>query len=191
MEESADRSGGGRGPVGNMVVWRQTRRILCTQEVRLMGGFLLLSCRDLGNSNITGQLGPELGQLQHLQYLELYRNNFEVSSRRAGEPEESGESSDLKISTKEDQVLDFFGTPLTLVSWNNFFLAQVIKESESSFIWSLIVVKASVQPLDRPSSKASSTVGLKLAELDLLLLQLMHQGLDSLFCVVHSKEKEA
>ncbi|XP_072978788.1 leucine-rich repeat protein 2-like [Typha angustifolia] len=32
---------------------------------------------DLGNSNISGPLGPELGRLQHLQYLELYRNNFE------------------------------------------------------------------------------------------------------------------
>ncbi|XP_077233769.1 leucine-rich repeat protein 2-like [Tasmannia lanceolata] len=32
---------------------------------------------DLGNSNVTGQLGPEIGELQHLQYLELYRNNFE------------------------------------------------------------------------------------------------------------------
>uniref|UniRef100_A0A1D1YEZ3 Somatic embryogenesis receptor kinase 1 n=1 Tax=Anthurium amnicola TaxID=1678845 RepID=A0A1D1YEZ3_9ARAE len=32
---------------------------------------------DLGNSNITGPLGPELGRLQHLQYLELYMNNFE------------------------------------------------------------------------------------------------------------------
>ncbi|KAL5712799.1 Leucine-rich repeat protein 2 [Ranunculus cassubicifolius] len=31
---------------------------------------------DLGNSNISGSLGPELGQLQHLQYLELYRNNI-------------------------------------------------------------------------------------------------------------------
>ncbi|KAJ3702837.1 hypothetical protein LUZ61_006542 [Rhynchospora tenuis] len=31
---------------------------------------------DLGNSNITGALGPELGRLQNLQYLELYRNNF-------------------------------------------------------------------------------------------------------------------
>ncbi|OVA17082.1 Leucine-rich repeat [Macleaya cordata] len=32
---------------------------------------------DLGNSNISGTLGPELGQLQHLQYLELYRNNIQ------------------------------------------------------------------------------------------------------------------
>ncbi|XP_078430375.1 leucine-rich repeat protein 2-like isoform X2 [Wolffia australiana] len=32
---------------------------------------------DLGNSNISGPLGPELGRLEHLQYLELYRNNFE------------------------------------------------------------------------------------------------------------------
>ncbi|KAK8636492.1 hypothetical protein V6N13_124238 [Hibiscus sabdariffa] len=31
---------------------------------------------DLGNSNISGTLGPELGQLQHLQYLELYKNNI-------------------------------------------------------------------------------------------------------------------
>lgn len=32
---------------------------------------------DLGNSNMTGSLGPELGELKHLQYLELYRNNIE------------------------------------------------------------------------------------------------------------------
>ncbi|XP_011622437.1 somatic embryogenesis receptor kinase 1 [Amborella trichopoda] len=31
---------------------------------------------DLGNSNITGHLVPELGKLEHLQYLELYRNNI-------------------------------------------------------------------------------------------------------------------
>ncbi|KAG1366865.1 hypothetical protein COCNU_13G006550 [Cocos nucifera] len=32
---------------------------------------------DLGNSNVSGPLAPELGRLQHLQYLELYGNNFE------------------------------------------------------------------------------------------------------------------
>ncbi|CAN6289056.1 unnamed protein product, partial [Urochloa humidicola] len=32
---------------------------------------------DLGNSNISGSLGPELGRLVNLKYLELYRNNFE------------------------------------------------------------------------------------------------------------------
>ncbi|KAI0525097.1 hypothetical protein KFK09_004488 [Dendrobium nobile] len=32
---------------------------------------------DLGNSNISGPLGPELGRLKHLRYLELYRNNFD------------------------------------------------------------------------------------------------------------------
>ncbi|XP_026665307.2 leucine-rich repeat protein 2-like [Phoenix dactylifera] len=32
---------------------------------------------DLGNSNISGPLAPELGRLQDLQYLELYGNNFE------------------------------------------------------------------------------------------------------------------
>ncbi|XP_042393194.1 leucine-rich repeat protein 1-like [Zingiber officinale] len=31
---------------------------------------------DLGNSNISGPIGPELGRLEHLQYLELYRNNL-------------------------------------------------------------------------------------------------------------------
>ncbi|XP_010939108.1 leucine-rich repeat protein 2 [Elaeis guineensis] len=32
---------------------------------------------DLGNSNVSGPLAPELGHLQDLQYLELYGNNFE------------------------------------------------------------------------------------------------------------------
>lgn len=31
---------------------------------------------DLGNTNISGTLGPELGELKNLQYLELYRNNI-------------------------------------------------------------------------------------------------------------------
>lgn len=31
---------------------------------------------DLGNANLTGQLVPQLGQLQFLQYLELYSNNI-------------------------------------------------------------------------------------------------------------------
>lgn len=31
---------------------------------------------DLGNSKLSGTLGPELAQLPHLQYLELYRNNI-------------------------------------------------------------------------------------------------------------------
>ncbi|KAA8516311.1 hypothetical protein F0562_016604 [Nyssa sinensis] len=32
---------------------------------------------DLGNSNLSGHLVPELGQLEHLQYLELYKNNIQ------------------------------------------------------------------------------------------------------------------
>ncbi|TVU03207.1 hypothetical protein EJB05_51266, partial [Eragrostis curvula] len=32
---------------------------------------------DLGNSNLSGQLVPELGHLEHLQYLELYKNNIQ------------------------------------------------------------------------------------------------------------------
>ncbi|XP_030475554.1 leucine-rich repeat protein 2-like [Syzygium oleosum] len=31
---------------------------------------------DLGNSNVSGTLGPELGQLKHLRYLELYMNGL-------------------------------------------------------------------------------------------------------------------
>lgn len=31
---------------------------------------------DLGNSNVSGSIGPELGRLVNLQYLELYRNNL-------------------------------------------------------------------------------------------------------------------
>ncbi|EXB54658.1 hypothetical protein L484_022519 [Morus notabilis] len=33
--------------------------------------------RDLGNSNLSGYLVPELGKLEHLQYLELYKNNIQ------------------------------------------------------------------------------------------------------------------
>ncbi|XP_062208728.1 leucine-rich repeat protein 1-like [Phragmites australis] len=32
---------------------------------------------DLGNSNLSGRLVPELGHLEHLQYLELYKNNVQ------------------------------------------------------------------------------------------------------------------
>ncbi|XP_052175556.1 leucine-rich repeat protein 1-like [Diospyros lotus] len=32
---------------------------------------------DLGNSNLAGRLVPELGKLEHLQYLELYKNNIQ------------------------------------------------------------------------------------------------------------------
>ncbi|GLT33822.1 hypothetical protein SLA2020_083810 [Shorea laevis] len=32
---------------------------------------------DLGNSNLSGHLVPELGKLEHLQFLELYKNNIQ------------------------------------------------------------------------------------------------------------------
>ncbi|KAK4381982.1 Leucine-rich repeat protein 1 [Sesamum angolense] len=35
--------------------------------------------RDLGNSNLSGHLVPELGKLEHLQYLELYKNKIQGS----------------------------------------------------------------------------------------------------------------
>ncbi|CAA0809788.1 Leucine-rich repeat (LRR) family protein [Striga hermonthica] len=34
---------------------------------------------DLGNSNLSGHLVPQLGNLEHLQYLELYKNNIQGS----------------------------------------------------------------------------------------------------------------
>ncbi|CAN8244250.1 unnamed protein product [Cochlearia groenlandica] len=37
----------------------------------------LVTRLDLGNSNLSGHLSPELGKLQHLQYLELYKNNIQ------------------------------------------------------------------------------------------------------------------
>lgn len=40
---------------------------------------------DLGNSNLSGSLVPELGRLEHLQYLELYKNHIQGSI-----PEEFG-----------------------------------------------------------------------------------------------------
>ncbi|KAH6826658.1 Leucine-rich repeat family protein [Perilla frutescens var. hirtella] len=38
---------------------------------------LPLESRDLGNSNLSGHLVPELGKLEYLQYLELYKNNIQ------------------------------------------------------------------------------------------------------------------
>ncbi|KAG0490808.1 hypothetical protein HPP92_007671 [Vanilla planifolia] len=55
---------------------------------------------DLGNSNISGSLGPDLGRLKHLQYLELYRNSFDGKI-----PEELGNLMNL-VS------LDLFGNLL-------------------------------------------------------------------------------
>ncbi|EFJ34839.1 hypothetical protein SELMODRAFT_166734 [Selaginella moellendorffii] len=45
---------------------------------------------DLGNANLSGVLVPELGSLQHLQYLELYKNNI-----RGKIPEELGQLKSL------------------------------------------------------------------------------------------------
>ncbi|XP_061354492.1 leucine-rich repeat protein 2-like [Gastrolobium bilobum] len=64
---------------------------------------------DLGNSDISGTLGPELAQLPHLQYLELYNNNI------SGEiPEELGNlkniiSMDLYGNKLEGKIPKSFG----------------------------------------------------------------------------------
>ncbi|GAY50848.1 hypothetical protein CUMW_129830 [Citrus unshiu] len=44
--------------------------ITCNQDNRV-------TRLDLGNSNLSGRLVPELGKLEHLQYLELYKNNIQ------------------------------------------------------------------------------------------------------------------
>ncbi|KAK8959479.1 Somatic embryogenesis receptor kinase 2 [Platanthera guangdongensis] len=44
--------------------------ITCNQENRV-------TRLDLGNSNLSGHLVPDLGKLEHLQYLELYKNNIQ------------------------------------------------------------------------------------------------------------------
>ncbi|GER51963.1 leucine-rich repeat protein [Striga asiatica] len=46
--------------------------ITCNQENRV-------TRVDLGNSNLSGHLVPQLGNLEHLQYLELYKNNIQGS----------------------------------------------------------------------------------------------------------------
>ncbi|XP_020250042.1 LRR receptor kinase BAK1-like [Asparagus officinalis] len=44
--------------------------ITCNQDNRV-------TRLDLGNLNLSGHLVPELGNLEHLQYLELYKNNLQ------------------------------------------------------------------------------------------------------------------
>ncbi|KAI9196532.1 hypothetical protein LWI28_024706 [Acer negundo] len=46
--------------------------ITCNQDNRV-------TRLDLGNSNLSGHLVPELGKLEHLQYLELYKNSIQGS----------------------------------------------------------------------------------------------------------------
>ncbi|XP_019427997.1 PREDICTED: somatic embryogenesis receptor kinase 1-like [Lupinus angustifolius] len=64
---------------------------------------------DLGNSNISGALGPELGLLHHLRYLELYSNDF-----RGKIPDELGNlkaliSMDLYGNKFEGKIPKSFG----------------------------------------------------------------------------------
>ncbi|CAH9102486.1 unnamed protein product [Cuscuta europaea] len=46
---------------------------------------------DLGNANLSGHLVPDLGKLEHLEYLELYKNNIQGKI-----PHELGELKNLK-----------------------------------------------------------------------------------------------
>ncbi|XP_068654829.1 leucine-rich repeat protein 1-like [Aristolochia californica] len=64
---------------------------------------------DLGNSNVTGSLSPEIGKLQHLKYLELYGNNLDGRI-----PEELGNlknlvSMDLYANRFEGNIPKTFG----------------------------------------------------------------------------------
>ncbi|KAI4298543.1 hypothetical protein L6164_032090 [Bauhinia variegata] len=64
---------------------------------------------DLGNAKISGTLGPELGKLKHLQYLELYKNEL------SGEiPKQLGKlknliSVDLYLNKFEGKIPKSFG----------------------------------------------------------------------------------
>ena len=69
-------------------VWNDHGRIIC--GILLFFKFTLVSlctalsntcvsCRDLGNSNLSGNLVPELGHLEHLQYLWVWQNIIALS----------------------------------------------------------------------------------------------------------------
>ncbi|KAJ8572541.1 hypothetical protein K7X08_009052 [Anisodus acutangulus] len=50
--------------------------VTCNNENSVTRVSIRLTCCDLGNANLSGQLVPQVGQLQFLQYLELYSNKI-------------------------------------------------------------------------------------------------------------------
>lgn len=89
---------------------------------------------DLGNSNLSGHLVPDLGKLEHLQYLELYKNRIEGSI-----PEEFGNlksliSLDLYNNNLTGQVPRSLGKLKSLVFLrlnNNWLTGQIPRELAS------------------------------------------------------------
>uniref|UniRef100_A0A0D9V6X5 Uncharacterized protein n=1 Tax=Leersia perrieri TaxID=77586 RepID=A0A0D9V6X5_9ORYZ len=70
-----------RDPGGVLQSWDPTLVNPCTWfhniVILLFSEIHSPSNRDLGNLNLSGHLVPELGKLDHLQYLELYKNNIQ------------------------------------------------------------------------------------------------------------------
>ncbi|KAF3454054.1 hypothetical protein FNV43_RR04501 [Rhamnella rubrinervis] len=73
------------GNIGSCIDWHT--RFGCPWEACLLNDVsslqwgrlveLTMLSVDLGNSNLSGHLVPDIGKLEHLQYLELYKNNIQ------------------------------------------------------------------------------------------------------------------
>ncbi|KAJ3669182.1 hypothetical protein LUZ60_011132 [Juncus effusus] len=64
-------------PGGVLQSWDPTLVNPCTWFHVTCDGDNRVTRLDLGNLNLSGHLVPELGKLEHLQYLELYKNNIQ------------------------------------------------------------------------------------------------------------------
>ncbi|GJN06324.1 hypothetical protein PR202_ga24043 [Eleusine coracana subsp. coracana] len=64
-------------PRGVLQSWDPTLVNPCTWFHVTCNGDGRVTRVDLGSSNLSGRLVPELGHLEHLQYLELYKNNIQ------------------------------------------------------------------------------------------------------------------
>jgi len=66
-----------RDPGGVLQSWDPTLVNPCTWFHVTCNRDNCVTRLDLGNLNLSGHLVPELGKLEHLQYLELYKNNIQ------------------------------------------------------------------------------------------------------------------
>ncbi|XP_010250578.1 PREDICTED: somatic embryogenesis receptor kinase 1-like [Nelumbo nucifera] len=65
-----------KDPANVLQSWDPTLVNPCTWFHVTCDGDNRVTRLDLGNANLSGKLVPELGRLEHLQYLELYRNKL-------------------------------------------------------------------------------------------------------------------
>ncbi|GJS20120.1 brassinosteroid insensitive 1-associated receptor kinase 1-like protein [Tanacetum coccineum] len=112
----------------------------------------LVTRLDLGNSNLTGQLVPQLGELTKLEYLELYSNNFS-----GGIPPELGnltnlKSLDLYLNRLDGDIPDSLGNlkNLNFLRLNNNSLTGTIPISLTTI--------ENLQVLDLSSNRLRGTV---------------------------------